>query len=76
MNNLMYELVCSDIRIAELKLKRIKLCRKQLLNNKPSQLYQKKFKIWQLKLNALKKEENFIIEELNKAYIDLENFFN
>ena len=32
MKSIMHEIICSDIRFLELKLKRINLCKEQLLN--------------------------------------------
>ena len=74
MKNLMYEVTCSDIRITELKLKRIKLCKEQLLKNKPSLFNNKNIKIWQTKLNKLKEEEDNTIKELQEIYNDLAKF--
>lgn len=76
MMNLMHEMTSSDIRLSELKLKRIKLCKKRLLETKPSRLRQKKFIAWQSQLEELIREEEAVEEELRKAYIDLEDFYN
>ena len=71
---LMHKLVCSDIRINELKLKRIRLCKKRLFETKPSRLRSKKLKDWQSNLEMLKKQEDAIFQELQADYTDLENF--
>ena len=70
----MYELVCSDIRITDIKLKRIKLCKKQLQRNKPSLSNTKRLKIWKQELNKLNKQEETINNELQQFYTDLEKF--
>lgn len=74
MKNLMYELVCSDIRIIELKLKRIRISRKHLLKKKPSILNKKKLVEWKGLLNQLENEEEEFIKELQCYYKDLEKY--
>ena len=75
MKNLMYKTVSSDIKLLELKQKRIRLCKKRLLKFKPCRLNVKKFSIWQSKLTELEKEEEDVAKELYDAYLELENFF-
>lgn len=74
MKCLMHEIVCSDIRMIELKLQRIKLCKKRLLKKKPSRFNNKKLNEWHAELKALEKQEEDTLEELQKAYGDLEFF--
>ena len=76
MINLMHDITCSDIRVSELKLKRIKLCKKRLLETKPSHFRKKKLLAWKSNLNELIKEEEKVESELQQAYIDLERFYN
>ena len=76
MKNLMHEVVCSDIRIAELKIKRIRLSKARLLEAKPSWFNRKKLKAWKVKLNDLEIEEKSVVKELQDAYIDFEEFYN
>ena len=76
MKNLMYETVCSNIRLTELKLKRIGLLKQRLVETKPNRLNSKKIKIWQTKLKELEQEEEHALKELAASYIDLENFLN
>lgn len=71
---MMYDIVCSDIKFMELKLKRIRLCKKRLLKTKPCRLNMNKFKSWQDSIKKLEKEEETILNELHDAYIDLEKF--
>ena len=70
----MHDIVCSDIRIIELKLKRIKLCKERLLKNKPSSINQKKYMDWNLKLEKIEQEEREANKELQEAYVDLEKY--
>ena len=72
MKNLMYKTISSDIKLLELNLKRIKLCKKRLLKMKPCRLNVKKFSIWQSKLTELEKKEKNIERDLYDAYSDLE----
>lgn len=76
MINLMHDITCSDIRVFELKLKRIKLYKERLLETKPSRFRKKKLLAWQSKLDELIDEEKEVECELKKAYIDLEKFYN
>ena len=76
MTTLMHDIACSDIRISELKLKRIKLYKKRLLETKPLCFRKKKLLAWQSKLDELTKEEKKVEVELQRAYIDLEKFYN
>ena len=76
MTNLMYKIACSDIRVFELKLKRIRLSKESLLKSKPSRLKRKKLITWQTKLEELINEEKVVEDKLEKTYIDLENFYN
>lgn len=72
MKKLMYEITCSDIKIIELRLKRIQLSKRRLFETKPIRLSGQKLKNWQMKMNELKKEEEITISELTNAYSDLE----
>ena len=76
MINLIHKITCSDIRLFELKLKRIRLSKEKLLKSKPSRLRRKKLITWQNKLEELKKEEKVVETELESAYIDVEKFYN
>lgn len=76
MKNLMHEIACSNIRIIELKLKRLSICKEELLNSKPSRLNVKKLKKWENKIKLIEEEEKNILEELQKAYIDYEKFLH
>ena len=76
MTSLMHDIACSDIRVSELKLKRIKLCKKRLLETKPLWLRKKKLLAWESKLDELIKEEEQVEGELQIAYIDLEKLYN
>ena len=76
MATLMHDIACSYIRVSELKLKRIKLCKKIALETKPSKLRKRKFLAWQSKLDELTKEEVKVEDELQKSYIELEKFYN
>lgn len=76
MINLMHDITCSDIRVSELKLKRIKLYKKRLLETKPSRFRKKKLLAWQSKLDELTKEEEKVEVELQQSYINLEKFYN
>ena len=76
MISLMYNITCSDIRLFELKLKRINLYKQKLLNSKPSRFKKKKLIAWQSKLEELTKETQKLEIELQKAYIDLEKYYN
>ena len=53
MKNLMHDITCSNIRLSELKLKRIKLYKKRLLEAKPAYFRKKKLLAWQSKLDEL-----------------------
>lgn len=75
MMDLMHNIASSDIRISELKLKRIELHKKRLLETKPSRFRKKKFLLWQSILNDLLKEEEQAKIELQQAYINLEKFY-
>ena len=68
MNNLAYENAYFDIRTTELKLKRIKLNMKYLLDNKPSILEFNQTKKWKDKLAKLKDEEELVYEALYQNY--------
>lgn len=74
MKNLMPSIICSDIRIIELKLKRIKHYKERLLIDEPSRLNFKKYKDWELTLQKIETEEINITKELQNAYIDLEEY--
>lgn len=74
MKKLMYEITCSDIRMTELKLKRIRIYRKRLLEEKPLVFNKKKFDAWSEKMAKLNCEEDIILKELQNAYEDLEDF--
>ena len=74
--NLMHNITSSDIRVSELKLKRIEFQKKRLLEIKPSLFRKKKFLSWQAKLDKLIKEEKKVEDELQQSYIDLEKFYN
>lgn len=71
---LMHDIICSNIRIAELKLKRVRLEKEHLLDNKPFILNKKKLKKWNMELERIKQEEYIILDELDKAYKDLEEY--
>ena len=71
---LMHNIVCSNIRIAELKLKRIGLSKERMLKNKPFIFNKRKLKEWQDEFYKLEKEEELIQEELESAYTDLEEY--
>jgi len=71
MKPLMYKIVCSDIRITELKLKRIKLSKQHLLHKKPNRLNKNKLINWQNKIKELEIEEKTILIELENAYEEL-----
>lgn len=73
MKSIIHEIICSDIRFLELKLKRINLCKEQLLNNKPYRLCKRKYLIWEKKLSNLILEENNTMHELQNALNDLED---
>lgn len=72
MKSIMHEIICSDIRFIELKLKRINLCKEQLLNKKPNRLNKNKYLIWEKKLSDLTLEENNTMHELQNTLNDLE----
>lgn len=76
MKNLMHEVVCSDIRIAELKIKRIRISKARLLETKPAWFNRKGLKAWQSKLNDLEIEEKAATKELQDAYVDFEKFYD
>lgn len=71
---IMHDIICSNIRIAELKLKRVRLEKEHLLDNKPFILNKKKLKKWNMELERIKQEEYIILDELDKAYKDLEEY--
>lgn len=71
---IMHDIICSNIRIAELKLKRVRLEKEHLLDNKPFILNKKKLKKWNMDLERIKQEEYIILDELDKAYKDLEEY--
>lgn len=71
---LMHNIVCSNIRIAELKLKRIGLSKERMLKNKPFIFNKRKLKEWQDEFDKLEKEEELIQEELESAYTELEEY--
>ena len=71
---LIHDIICSNIRIAELKLKRIRLEKERLLDSKPFFLNRKEINKWHDKLNNLEKEESLILSELQSAYTDLEEY--
>lgn len=68
MSNLAYEAAYFDIRVTELKLKRIKLSMEHLLDNKPSILEFNKTKKWKDKLAKLKDEEELTYDVLYQNY--------
>lgn len=70
----MQDIVCSDIRMTELKLERIRLCKKHLLKTRPCRFNNKKLKNWKQELDKLESNEQAILKELQDAYIDLEDF--
>jgi len=72
--NLMYNIVCSDINLLELKLERIRICKRNLLDSKPFRLNLTKFRDWSLNFSKIELEEEAVLEELQKAYKDLEDF--
>ena len=74
MKNLMHEITCSDIRLTELKLKRVRLCKKRLVAKKPSRFNKIKFDVWSIEMAKLNCEEDIILKELQEAYEDLESF--
>lgn len=76
MKNLMHEIICSDIRIAELKIKRIRISKERLLKKKPVWFNKKKLNAWKSKLNELEVEEMSVAKELQDAYVDFEDFYN
>ena len=45
-----------------------------ILDNKPFILNKKKLKKWNMELERIKKEEYIILDELDKAYKDLEEY--
>ena len=71
---IMHDIICSNIRIAELKLKRVRLEKEHLLDNKAVILNKKKLKKWNMELERIKQEEYIILDELDKAYKDLEEY--
>ena len=71
---IMHDIICSNIRIAELKLKRVRLEKEHLLDNKPFILNKKKLKKWNMELERIKQEEYIILDDLDKAYKDLEAY--
>ena len=71
---IMHDIICSNIRIAELKLKRVRLEKEHLLDNKPFILNKKKLKKWNMELERIKQEEYIILDELDKAYKALEEY--
>ena len=71
---IMHDIICSNIRIAELKLKRVRLEKEHLLDNKPFILNKKKLKKWNMDLERIKQKEYIILDELDKAYKDLEEY--
>ena len=68
MNNLAYENAYFDIRVTELKLKRIRLNMDYLLDNKPSILEFNETKKWKNKLAKLKDEEELVYVALYQNY--------
>ena len=76
MKNLMHDIVCSDIRIAELKIERIRLSKERLQEKKPLWFNKKKLSVWKTKLNELELEEMNATKELQDAYADFEDFYN
>lgn len=71
MNDLMYEITSSDIRILELKLKRIRFSKMALKFKKPVFWDKKALKIWEEEFNELKREEEVILSELQENYREL-----
>ena len=71
---IMHDIICSNIRIAELKLKRIRLEKEHLLDDKPFILNKKELKKWNTELEKLEQEEYIILDELDNAYKDLEEY--
>ena len=68
MKNLAYENAYFDIRVTELKLKRIRLNMDYLLDNKPSILEFNETKKWKDKLAELQDEEELTYEALYQNY--------
>lgn len=71
MNDLMYEITSSDIRILELKLKRIRFNKMTLKIKKPGFFDKKAFKLWEEEFEELKKEEEIALSELQVLYHDV-----
>ena len=67
MKNLMHEIVCSDIRISELKIKRIRISKGRMLEKKPTLFNKKKLNAWKSKLNELDVKEMKATKELQDA---------
>lgn len=71
MNELMYKITNSDIKVLELKLKRIRFSEVALKIKKPIFWDKKALKIWEEEFNELKREEEVILSELQENYREL-----
>ena len=70
----MHDIIYSDIKIIELKLKRIALTKERLLDDKPSKFNKNKYEKWYFKFKNLERQESDILKELHDAYIELEKY--
>ena len=70
----MHDITYNNIKIIDLKLKKIFFYKERLLLKKPNKLNYPKYKEWQNKLNNLKDEEENLLKELEKNYQELEKY--
>lgn len=73
MNDLMYKIISSDIRILEFKLKKVRFRIMILKFKKPMFFEKKALRIWKDEMSWLEDEEDNILKSLQTMYNDIAN---
>ena len=68
MYNLKYDIIYFNIRLFNIKLKKLDLIENMLLASKPPIVFKSKYRMWENKLNEIIKEKEFLYNELMIEY--------
>ena len=68
MHSIEYDIAQFNIKILNIKLKKLDLIEDMLMASKPPIMLKNKYKIWEEKLNKLVKEKNILRNELMIEY--------
>lgn len=71
MNDLMYKMISSDIRLLELKLKKIRFRIMILKFQRPMFFEKKALRIWKDEMSLLKNDEDNILKSLQTIYNEI-----